>query len=76
MNTSIGSLAKEHFTLVRIPKKKEGDTKEYNVFMSIDESAARKAREEAAREAQQQASLGSLSEMVEEFIGEPVAGED
>lgn len=76
VNTSIGSLAKEHFTLVRIPKKKEGDTKEYNVFMSIDETAARKAREEAAREAQQQASLGSLSEMVEEFIGEPVAGEE
>ena len=76
VNTSIGSLATEHFTLVRIPKKKEGDTKEYNVFMPIDETAARKDREEAAREAQPHASLGSLSEMVEEFIGEPVAGEE
>lgn len=75
VNTSLGSLAKEHFTLVRIPKKKEGNVKEYNVFMSIDETAARKAREEAAREAQQQASLGNLTEMVEEFIGEPVAEE-
>ncbi len=73
---SISALAKEHFTLVRIPKKKEGNVKEYNVFLSIDETAARKAREEAAREAQQQASLGSLSEMVQEFIGEPVAGEE
>ena len=44
--------------------------------MSIDETAARKAREEAARKAKEQASLGELSEMVEEFIGEPVAPDE
>lgn len=70
----IGSLIKEHFVLVRVPKT--GGVKEYNVFMSIDETAARKAREEAAKDAKDQASLSTLSEMVEDFIGEPVAAEE
>ena len=73
MNTRIAGLVKEHFVLVRTAKD---GSKEYNVFMSIDETAARKAREEAARKAKEQASLGELSEMVEEFIGEPVAPDE
>ncbi|MCM1336823.1 MAG: hypothetical protein NC187_04040 [Candidatus Amulumruptor caecigallinarius] len=74
VNAKLSSLVREHFALVRVPKK-EG-TKEYNVFMSIDETAARKAREEAARAAKEQASLGDLSTVVEEFIGEPVPGDE
>lgn len=73
VNARIGGLVKEHFVLVRTAKD---GSKEYNVFMSIDETAARKAREEAARKAQEQASLGDLSSMVEDFIGEPVAPEE
>ncbi len=73
VNTRIAGLVKEHFVLVRTAKD---GSKEYNVFMSIDETAARKAREEAARKAKEQASLGELSEMVEEFIGEPVAPDE
>ena len=72
VNTKLSGLVKEHFALVRTTSN---GAKEFNVFMSIDEVKARKAREEAAREAQQQASLGNLTEMVEEFIGEPVAEE-
>lgn len=73
VNARIGALVKEHFALVRTAKD---GSKEYNVFMSIDETAARKARQEAARKAQEQTSLGDLSKMVEEFIGEPVASEE
>jgi len=73
VNARIGGLVKEHFVLVRTAKD---GSKEYNVFMSIDETAARKAREEAARKAQEQASLGELSDMVDDFIGEPVAPEE
>ena len=40
--------------------------------MSIDETKAKKAREDAALEAKKQAALGTLSQQVEEFIGEPV----
>lgn len=73
VNTRISGLVKEHFVLVRTAKD---GSKEYNVFMSIDENAARKAREEAARSAKEKTSLGDLSEMVDEFIGEPVEPEE
>lgn len=72
VNTKISGLVKEHFTLVRVLPD---GTKEYNVFMSIDETQARKAREEAAREAAQRSALQNLSETVSEFIGEPVEAE-
>ena len=53
--------------------KETGDgNKEFNVYMSIDEAKAKKAREDAAREARKKAALGELSQQVEEFIGEPV----
>ena len=73
VNAKIGALVKQHFVLVR---DLENGTKEFNVFMSIDESAAKKAREEAAKEAKDQAALGNLSQQVEEFIGEPVEAEE
>lgn len=73
VNARISGLVKEHFVLVRTAKD---GSKEYNVFMSIDESAARKAREEAARSAKEKTSLGDLSEMVDDFIGEPVETEE
>ena len=46
VNARISGLVKEHFVLVRTAKD---GSKEYNVFMSIDESAARKAREATRR---------------------------
>lgn len=73
VNARISGLVKEHFVLVRTAKD---GSKEYNVFMSIDESAARSAREEAARSAKEKTSLGDLSEMVDDFIGEPVEPEE
>lgn len=73
VNARISGLVKEHFVLVRTAKD---GSKEYNVFMSIDESAARKAREEAARSAKEKTSLGDLSGMVDDFIGEPVEPEE
>lgn len=73
VNARISGLVKEHFVLVRTAKD---GSKEYNVFMSIDESAARKAREEAARSAKEKTSLGDLSEMVDDFIVEPVEPEE
>ena len=69
VNTKMSGLVKEHFALVRTAKD---GSKEFNVFMSIDEAKARKAREDAAREAKEKSHLGTLSEMVDEFIGEPV----
>lgn len=72
VNTRLNGLIKQHFVLVRTDKN---GTKEYNAFLSIDETAAKKAREEAAREAAQKTQLESLSEMVTEFIGEPVEEE-
>lgn len=68
VNTKISGLVKQHFVLVR---DKDGK-KEFNAFMSIDESAAKKAREEAAKEARRKAAVEGLSEEVEKFIGEPV----
>lgn len=72
VNTKIAGLVKQHFVLVR---SKDGK-KEFQVYMTIDESAAKKAREEAAREAKKKASLGELSQQVEEFIGEPVEADE
>ena len=73
VNTKMSGLVKEHFALVRTAKD---GSKEFNVFMSIDEAKARKAREEAAREAKEKSHLGTLSEMVDEFIGEPVEADE
>ncbi len=73
VNTKLSGLIKEHFTLVRNSKS---GPKEFNVFMSIDETKARKAREEAAKAAKEKSQLEDLSDMVDEFIGEPVPGED
>lgn len=69
VNTKISGLVKQHLVLVK--ENKDG-SKEFNVYMSIDELKAKKAREEAALEAKKQAALGTLSQQVEEFIGEPV----
>lgn len=68
VNTKISGLVKQHFVLVR---EKDGK-KEFNVFMSIDETEAKKAREEAAKEARREVALDNLSDEVEKFIGEPV----
>ncbi len=73
VNTKLSGLVKEHFALVRTTSN---GAKEFNVFMSIDEVKARKAREEAGRIAQERAQLGSLSEHAEDFIGEPVEPEE
>lgn len=73
VNGSLPGLVKEHFTLVRTAKD---GSREFNVYMSIDEAKARAAREEAARIAKEQSQLGTLSDMVEEFIGEPVAADE
>lgn len=72
VNTKISGLVKQHFVLIR---DMDNGKKEFNVFMSIDESQAKKAREEAALEAKKKAALGDLSEQVEDFIGEPVEAE-
>lgn len=69
VNTKIAGMVKQHVVLVR--DTKDGN-KEFNVFMSLDESKAKKAREEAAEEAKKKVALKDLSEQVEEFIGEPV----
>ena len=68
VNTKIAGLVKQHFMLMR---EKDGK-KEFQVFMSIDEAEAKKAREEAAKAAKQKERLQDLSEQVEDFIGEPV----
>ncbi len=69
----IGGLVKQHFALVR---DMGNGKKEFNVFMSLDESKARKAREEAAEEARRKAALGDLSQEVKDFIGEPIEAEE
>lgn len=71
VNAKLGGLVKQHFVLVREMNGK----KEFNVFLSLDETQARKAREAAALEARKQAALGNLSQQVDEFIGEPVEAE-
>lgn len=68
VNTKIGALVKEHFAIVRDKDSK----KEFQVFLSIDETKAKKAREAAALEAKQKSNLENLSQEVEDFIGEPV----
>ena len=72
VNTKIAGLVKQHLVLVK--ENKDG-SKEFNVYMSIDEAKAKKAREEAALAAKKQAALGVLSQQVEEFIGEQVEAE-
>ncbi len=72
VNTKIQGLVKQHFVLKR--KNSQGNW-EITVYMSIDEAAAKKAREEAAIEAKRQAQLEGLSEQVDEFISEPVSVE-
>lgn len=72
VNTKIAGLVKQHLVLVK--ENKDG-SKEFNVYMSIDEAKAKKAREEAALAAKKQVALGVLSQQVEEFIGEPVEAE-
>ena len=72
VNTKIAGLVKQHLVLVK--ENKDG-SKEFNVYMFIDEAKAKKAREEAALAAKKQAALGVLSQQVEEFIGEPVEAE-
>ena len=72
VNTKIAGLVKQHLVLV---KENKAGSKEFNVYMSIDEAKAKKAREEAALAAKKQAALGVLSQQVEEFIGEPVEAE-
>ena len=71
VNAQISGCIKEHFTLVRT----NGTSKEFNIFMSVDEQKAKKAREEAAKAAQQQTQLGNLFKEVTEFIGESVSVE-
>lgn len=68
VNTKLSGMVKIHFVTVR---EKNGK-KEFQAFMSIDETVARKAREAAAREAKQKAALDNLSEQVTDFIGQPV----
>ena len=72
VNTTISGLVKQHFVLIR---DMDNGKKEFNVFMSIDETQAKKAREEAALEAKKKTALGDLSEQVKDFIGEPVEAE-
>lgn len=73
VNAKLGGLVKQHFVLVR---DTNDGKKEFNVFMSLDEAKAKKAREEAAEEARKKTALGDLSQQVKEFIGEPVAEEE
>lgn len=72
VNVRISSLIKEHFVLIRDDKS---GVNEYNVFMSLDETEAKQAREQALREARQQTELGDLTKVVEDFISEKVAEE-
>lgn len=72
VNAKISGLVKQHFVLIR---DMDNGKKEFNVFMSIDETQAKKAREEAALEAKKKTALGDLSEQVKDFIGEPVEAE-
>lgn len=48
----------------------------YNLFITMDEKAARKARKEAADEARRKANFQDLSTQVDEFIGQPVQKAD
>lgn len=73
VNTKLSGLVKEHFALYRTGKD---GMKEYNVFMSLDETQARKAREEANKLAAEQARLDQISKMADDFIGETVEGEE
>lgn len=69
VNTKISALVRQHFVVYREVNGK----KEFQVYMTVDESLAKKAREDAAREAKQKAALNDLSDKVDGFIGTPVA---
>ena len=73
VNTKLQSIVKQHFIIYR---EDSNGNKEYNAYLSLDETQARKAREEAAEEARRSAALKTLSEQVSEFIGEPVEAEE
>ena len=73
VSARIGSLIRQHFSLV---KENADGTKEFNVFLSLDETAAKKAREEAALAAQNKLALEGISQEVRDFIGEPVPAEE
>lgn len=73
VNTKLQSIVKQHFIIYR---EDSNGNKEYNAYLSLDETQARKAREEAAEEARRSAALKTLSEQVSEFIGEPVEADD
>lgn len=73
VSARIGSLIRQHFSLV---KENADGTKEFNVFLSLDETAAKKAREEAALAAQNKLALQDISQEVRDFIGEPVPAEE
>lgn len=70
VNTKISGLVRIWFVLVR--DNPSGQGREFNAYLSLDETAAREARKAAALEAARKAALPTLSEEVEEFIGEPV----
>ncbi len=69
VSARIGGLIKEHFTIMRETKT---GAKEFNIYMSIDETEARKARKAAALEAQRRAKLETANLISEEFINQPV----
>lgn len=73
VSARIGSLIRQHFSLV---KENADGTKEFNVFLSLDETVAKKAREEAALAAQNKLALEGISQEVRDFIGEPVPAEE
>lgn len=73
VNSKIGTLVRQHYVLKRTGK--DGLT-EFQVYMSLDESQAKKARLEAAEEAKRKAALPELSQDVIDFIGTPVPAED
>ena len=75
MKKTISFIAGLLLALTGMAQENKDGSKEFNVYMSIDEAKAKKAREEAALAAKKQAALGVLSQQVEEFIGEPVEAE-
>lgn len=73
VNTKIGGLVKSHFVL---RKQNPDGTYEYNAFLSIDRKAAADAAREAAKTALENFKLQSLSDQVNDFIGDAVSGEE
>lgn len=71
VNTQLSGLVKQHFVLVR----NNGNKKDFQVYMSLDESVAKKARETAGRRAQQNEALKGISEQVNTVVAEKVEEE-